>query len=143
MFRYGYNPKSSWWHHAVIGNYMERAFQPIVNYLRPIQTSMEQKTWLAEEELETRAASLIQQGQSAEAYDLLDRYATEHCNAEMAAMKEAFAVIVTRFRDGYDFTPEALSKPDLNPNKLFYPKWWLEAVGFFNNPPACMFLALE
>jgi hypothetical protein len=37
---------------------------------------------------------------------------------------------MTRYHDGY--SAEDLDKPDINLKKLFYPAWWLEAVGFFN-----------
>ena len=38
-----------------------------------------------------------------------------------------------RFHDGY--IAESLDQPTVSMHKLFYPKYWLDATGYFNNKP--------
>lgn len=44
--------------------------------------------------------------------------------------KDFFTFLVTTYRDGYVVTD--LEQPSVSMQRMFYPKWFLDAVGYFN-----------
>ncbi|CAM9382145.1 unnamed protein product, partial [Ascophyllum nodosum] len=59
---------------------------------------------------------------------------TEHSNAAastaVSSYHALFDTLVARFHDGYCMKDPSAETVEMN--KLFYPKWWLEAVGYFS-----------
>jgi ElaB/YqjD/DUF883 family membrane-anchored ribosome-binding protein len=47
--------------------------------------------------------------------------------------KDLLGVLITTYRDGYIMTD--LDKPTMKIGHMFYPRWWLDAVGYFNVRP--------
>jgi hypothetical protein len=52
---------------------------------------------------------------------------------KVTAWNELFPVLLTTYHDGY--IAEALNTTTINMVKLFYPEWWLQAVGYYANRP--------
>eukprot|EP00808_Paulinella_micropora_P020942 g44904.t1 len=112
---YGYDANSMWWAHALL--------------------QLEERTFKAEAEVEATAIQLVQNGKRRAAYKLLGHYQGRHAQTMLQEWHRIFAVIVTRFRDGYNI--QDLTAETLSPKKLFYPKEWLKAVGWFDVPNSC------
>lgn len=47
--------------------------------------------------------------------------------------KDLLGLLITTYRDGYIMTD--LDKPTMKIGHMFYPRWWLDAVGYFNVRP--------
>lgn len=60
---------------------------------------------------------------------------TEVSNLQAAkvliAWRDMLPKLITKYHDGY--RAEGLTTPAINMQKLFYPKWWLDATGYFDN----------
>ena len=52
---------------------------------------------------------------------------------KVKAWNDLFPVILTTYHDGY--IAEDLNATTINMVKMFYPYFWLKAVGFYKNPP--------
>jgi hypothetical protein len=48
----------------------------------------------------------------------------------MHAWRDMLPSIWATYRDGYVFT--GLDQPTVSVQRMFYPEWWLEQVGYFN-----------
>ncbi len=51
----------------------------------------------------------------------------------VATYRDLFPKLITTFHDGYQALQ--LDQTNIRMSKMFYPKWWLEATGYFDNKP--------
>ena len=49
----------------------------------------------------------------------------------MQAWTDLFPTLVTTYHDGY--IAKGLNATTIDMTKIFYPYWWLQAVGYYNN----------
>lgn len=75
---------------------------------------------------------------------LLTTFTVQQGQAVSDAYRHLFALMLTKFRDG--LVVGDLDQPHVSFSKKFYPKWWLQAVGYFDakpnmDPSAIMFAA--
>jgi len=126
---YSFNPKSLFWSSAVIGNYAERAFVPIITDVKAKQNELESFLLKREVDIEKQALEFAREGQPTKALDVLSQFQQSAAEEALSTWHRLFWEIVTKFHDGYRM--DDLTARDLSPHKLFYPKWWLEEVGFF------------
>ena len=57
-------------------------------------------------------------------------FSEDRGNRVVSLWRELFTDIVTQFRDGYVISD--IEEPTITIKKMFYPRWWLEEVGFFS-----------
>lgn len=60
-------------------------------------------------------------------------FSEDRANRVVSAWRDLFVDVVTRFRDGYIISD--IEEPTISIKKMFYPRWWLEKVGFFGSEP--------
>ena len=61
---------------------------------------------------------------------LLTDFTVSHGDTTTNAWRDMLPVIWTTYRDGYVFSD--FDKPTVSVQRMFYPEWWLEQVGYFN-----------
>ena len=72
--------------------------------------------------------------------DLLTFFSTKNGDYVSTAWKELLPSLITTYRDGMIIT--STDSPIFKIQKMFYPRWWLETVGYFNqkgNPKGILF----
>ncbi len=55
----------------------------------------------------------------------------DHASLVMTAWRDLFAQVITKYHDGY--IAENLDTPTIHMRKLFYPKYWLDATGYWDS----------
>jgi hypothetical protein len=126
-----YTTESAWWNHAVVGNYASRFYSFTITFIRQIQNEVHINLASIMDELESRILSNAE-----DEYAIISDITTFSVNMGDKINNiwiALFKTLVTRFRDGYVISDT--DKADISIRKMFYPRWWLESVGFFNTPP--------
>lgn len=136
-----YQDKSAWWAFSVVGNWANRfyaqAYPVVVRPLqRPLEAAMHEAANALEEQITKQHGDDEKKPLSAAArqsvVDQLTVFAEQQATTVFQKWKEAFVTVVTTFRDGYHVT--GTDKAFVTVNRMFYPKSWLEAVGFWDRP---------
>ncbi|KAJ0400294.1 hypothetical protein P43SY_006134 [Pythium insidiosum] len=127
---FAFDRSSSFWTNALVGNWASRFYTYAHPYVEKVQLQLEQTAEELQTEIIDQAAKLkVQEGDSALRQFLTDQsalFATQNTRA----FGELFELLVTVFHDGYEVS--GFFSPSLSVKPLFYPKWWLQLVGFFN-----------
>jgi hypothetical protein len=66
----------------------------------------------------------------ATATDLLTTFTVSHGDDTIHAWRAMLPRIWATYRDGYVFS--GLDQPTVSVQRMFYPEWWLQQVGYFN-----------
>jgi len=64
---------------------------------------------------------------------LLTEFSQNQATLVSVTWRKLLPRLITKFHDGYE--ARDLQGEHIDMHKLFYPQWWLEAVGFFLNKP--------
>lgn len=138
-----YDSSVSFWNFLSCGNWASRFYRFAQPTVKGVQDELE-KAYISESQiLETAALELLSQCQSEDNCDEKD------VNGQVTAMlteftltkgqqttdtyRELFPQLIAMFHDGYSALQ--LDQRDIKMTKMFYPKWWLEATGYFKNAP--------
>ena len=71
------------------------------------------------------------EGARGEVRELLSDFTSSRGQLINRKWKDLFLFLVPSFRDGYHVT--GLEQESVTPTSMFYPKWWLEATGYFTD----------
>jgi len=130
-----YNPESAYWASCVVGNWANRFYNKAMEMVRPLQIPVEIETEAATKELEHKLAAKLHRDDDKETrmaiIDELTDFTHGHSRKLLQMFNDLLPDLMTTFRDGYHVLTEGVF---VTPQRLFYPQWWLESVGFFNNP---------
>jgi dipeptidase len=125
-----YDTNSAWWNFCVVGNYAARFYQFSMESVRKLQYRLEDELIPAADNLES---SLIPMLANQEAViDKLTAFTMEKGEYISTEWKNLFPVMLTTYRDGYIVGGQ--DQPTVEIKRLFYPRWWLQTVGFFDHP---------
>jgi len=102
----------------------------IIQDVQKKQQEIESDSFQQQVLIEKKALTALKNDR-AEALFILDTFAAEQADYVLDAWHQLFWELITKYRDGYRM--DDLRAKDFSPTKLFYPKWWLEQVGFFKN----------
>jgi dipeptidase len=119
---------ASYWVHAVLGNWADRFYIHTIGDIKKVQHSLESAQFNAQEQLIATVNSMKKIKTEDEITDFLTETSQTASEIEMTTFKDLLFTLFAKFKDGQridDFHASVLA-----PTKFFYPKWWLEAVGF-------------
>lgn len=124
---------SAWWNFCVVGNYASRFYSFTIQAIRSLQKSLEVELLDAVKKYEEKAARYLTSGTDKDmdkAISLVTSLTIESGDRVAMAWRDYFPTLVTTYRDGYIIGGQKNSTVTIK--RMFYPRWWLQAVGFFD-----------
>lgn len=143
LFRY--DPSSAFWAFLAAGNYASRFYKFAMQDVFAVQSSLQSYSVQKAKEVEAKITELLANSRAhamsvdttaslrRSAVAMLDAFSENQADTIVNAWNELLPLLITKYHDGY--RAESLDKPTISMHKFFYPRWWLEAAGFFNNKP--------
>lgn len=138
-----YDPTVSFWNFAAAGNWANRWYIHTIGTIQSLQNQLESGY---DRELENTDSLAIEVYESCKkdptcnvessnkaVIDLLTSFTFAKGQQTVDAWRELLPKLITQFHDGYN--AQNLNGAEISMKKLFYPKWWLDAVGYFENGP--------
>ena len=133
--------KANFWGFSAVGNYAAQWFTFAIEDVKKKQAKFEDAWFKEQDNVEDLADSITGYGGDVAGIGFL----TDWCNGEaksvLAAWWDFLDVLMAKYRDGYMM--DNVHTETLAPTKLFYPRWWLEATGFWGHPGATAADAIE
>jgi hypothetical protein len=157
-----YDPDSAWWNFAAVGNYAARFYSFAMaddGLVRNLQRELDQKiakdvkateeavfamikAGEAKEKTETKGEKTKESGKeekniekkvngTEEIVELLTAFTCAQGEAVSLAWRNLFPLLLTTYRDGMVFGET--DKAVFTIKKMFYPRWWLESIGYFDH----------
>ena len=128
-----YDAKVAFWNFLAAGNYAGRFYRYAMVDVRAaiarIHAQLVQDTAAHEKTVLGLLASTTTQGTSAEVVQALTEFTNAKSEFIQTEWRALLPHLITKFHDGMIAT--GLDQPSIVMRKLFYPKWWLEATGYF------------
>ena len=124
-----YDAVSSYWAHAAVGNYAARFYVHTIGALKAAQAALEGALYTAQPALEAAAAARLATGDVSGAAALVADASEAAATADVAAWHALLFELIATYKDG-----QIVAGPfgeTLKPLKMFYPRSWLEGVGFW------------
>jgi len=130
--------KASYWVHSVLGNWADRFYVHSIGDIKEVQTRLESAQFEAQDALIETVNKLKESNHESDShdmanYDVVCDFLTETSQSasemELVTFTDLLFKLFAKFKDGQrvdDFHASVFA-----PTKLFYPRWWLDAVGFF------------
>jgi len=133
-----YDPSVSFWNFAAAGNWANRWYIHTIGTIQELQYNLEAGYSRELETMDDQALNVYKncpEGQNCDSTVVNMLTAFTHAKGEqtVTAWRELLPKLITQFHDGYH--AQNLDGAEINMKKLFYPKWWLDAVGYFENGP--------
>ncbi len=127
----GYDSSVAYWNFLAVGNYAGRFYRYAMVDVRAViarvHTQLVQDTAAFEKTVLKQIAA--SKGASVEVVKALTEYTSAKSEYIQTEWRALLPHLITKFHDGMIAT--ALDQPSIVMRKLFYPKWWLEATGYF------------
>ncbi|GLE03835.1 hypothetical protein PINS_up012746 [Pythium insidiosum] len=128
---FAFDRQSSFWVNALVGNWAARFFR----VAHPVVSATQRQLELVAEQLvadiREQAAEMKARDGDAAMREFLTEQSQLFARESVSSMWQLFEMLVTVFHDGYEMT--GFDTGVLHAKSLFYPKWWLELVGFFRD----------
>jgi hypothetical protein len=141
----------AWWNFCLVHNYAARFYHFTIQTIRETQLEMHRKFLSDIETIESSSTS----GDEGGLVDQLTEFTVAQGDYAQQRWKELFFHLIVSFRDGYVITGQdtpsvtltnSASPPSSHPLlpsphlplsslSVFYPRWWLEAAGYFETSP--------
>lgn len=138
-----YDPSVSFWNFLSCGNWASRFYRFATPVVKEVQDNLEEEYITQSHLIEQTAMDLLALCKKAnnceenkvheKVEEMLTQFTSTRGQQTVDAYRDLFPKLMTQFHDGY--TALQLDKRDIKMTKMFYPKWWLEATGFFKNAP--------
>lgn len=128
---YAFDRESSFWMHALVGNWAARFYAYTHPFVARVQHEGESHADGMLQRVLLEAAQHKHQGGVPAMTAFLTATSNLFAQRALNASSDLFNYLVTAFHDGYqvsDFYAEKLTV-----HSIFYPKWWLHQVGFFHS----------
>ena len=127
-----YDSNSAWWNFCVVGNYAARFYMFSMESVRKLQYRLEDELIPAADALEASLIPLLNENSREQVIDKLTAFTVEKGDYISTEWKNLFPVLLTTYRDGYIVGGQDQATVEIK--RVFYPRWWLEKVGFFDHP---------
>jgi dipeptidase len=127
---YAFDRESSFWAHALVGNWAARFYSYASPFVARVQDEVESHADGMLHSVLLEAAQHKRNGGVPAMVDFLTQQSETFAQRAHSASADLFDYLVTAFHDGYqvsNFYAKALTV-----QSIFYPKWWLQQVGFFD-----------
>mmetsp|Transcript_9317 Transcript_9317/g.14032 ORF Transcript_9317/g.14032 Transcript_9317/m.14032 type:complete len:668 (+) Transcript_9317:81-2084(+) len=132
-----YDTEVAWWNFCVVGNYVARYYHFAIESVRELQQKVHGKLSADLVDMETRLLHELKgnstEGTKLSVVDTLTQFTIGAGDYASNAWKELFPYLLATYRDGYVVTNKEQSA-SVKLTAMFYPRWWLEAVGYFEHP---------
>lgn len=126
---YALDRESSFWIHALVGNWAARYYTYAHPYVAKVQDDVEALAERLQADVIRHAEKVkLEHGEQA-FVEFLTTQSAEFAEQAHNASVDLFDHLVTSFHDGYQVTN--FNAAMLTVRSLFYPKWFLEQVGYF------------
>ncbi len=135
---HNYDPQVAFWQFLAVGNYAARFYRFAMEDVWQAQKNLMDQAIAAVKDTELLVMSLLNTN------DDVDRVSCErdirtaltsmvynHTSLVMTTWSALFEQVITKYHDGY--VAEDLNEPTIHMRKLFYPKYWLDATGYWNS----------
>ncbi|CAE7770790.1 unnamed protein product [Symbiodinium microadriaticum] len=138
-----YDPSTSFWNFCAAGNWAARFYKHAIVVVKQLQDELESSFSRAVAEMDVAASKVLTDCEADKHCDMasaeqqvrvmLTDFTHSKGDHTVESWRELLPRLITQFHDGY--SAEDLDAKDIKMRRLFYPKWWLDAVGFFNSTP--------
>jgi hypothetical protein len=126
-----FDRESSFWVHALVGNWVARFYKFAHPFVSKVQLDLEELVDSLQSDLLQQAALVKKSGGEAAMVDFLTEQSALFASQSHKTFTELFEYIVTVFHDGYQMS--GFYSGHLTATPLFYPKWWLQQVGYYGD----------
>jgi dipeptidase len=132
-----YDSQSSWWSFSIVGNWAARFYSYAMTDVIEVQQELEKSHFSSVRQLDISASKLLDKYHASKegtkyVTKLLTDFTLLKGSETVLAYRDLWHKLVTKYHDGY--VAKDIDSPTINMYSMFYPKWWLEAVGFFSGP---------
>ena len=131
-----FEPQASYWVHAAIGNWADRFYIHTISDIKSKQAELEGALFMAQAGLEAAANEMLQWAPKGEGVKFLNEVSDAASVGDLDEWGQFLYILIAKFKDGQriDGPPGGITYAEkIAPTKLFYPKWWLDAVGYFES----------
>ena len=133
-----YDPHVAFWQFLAVGNYAARFYRFAMVDVWQAQRSLMDQGIAAVKATEQLVISLHNTKTDLdkeicerEIRTVLTSMVYNHTSLVMSTWSALFEQVITKYHDGY--VAEDLNEPTIHMRKLFYPKYWLDATGYWNS----------
>ncbi len=123
-----FNQASMWTAFNYVANYAMLKYSFMIKDIHAVRDKFEAASLGGQEELEAKALALWNQGKKDEARTLLTGHSDQYAAQVLKDWWTLAQNLYLKYNDGYLNTREGLAQ------QVFYPAWWLKAVGFEQGP---------
>ncbi|CAM9495048.1 unnamed protein product [Phaeothamnion confervicola] len=134
LFRY--DPDAAFWSFAALGNYATRWYRFTQPEVAALATALEDSFRAEQPAAEAAAAAAFLAGDAAAGAAALSGFSQRSGDAVVAAFKELLPRLIARYHDGYRMRDATAAVIEFE--RLFYPRSWLEAVGYWGKENAAL-----
>lgn len=134
MFKYDTN--IAFWNFCGVANYAARFYKFAMEDVRKTQARLMQNSMnaaAAAEALVMATLSTKQGNQDEAVATILTEFVHEQATEIVNGWRELLFTLLGKYHDGY--VAENLDQPSIKMRKMFYPKSWLDATGYWVNKP--------
>ncbi|KAG6968604.1 hypothetical protein JG687_00003672 [Phytophthora cactorum] len=127
---YAFDRESSFWIHALVGNWAARFYSHARPFVARVQDEVESHAEGMLRSVLIEAEQHKREGGVPAMVDFLTKQSDTFAQRAHRASSDLFDYLVTAFHDGYQVSNFYAKM--LTVQSIFYPKWWLQQVGFFD-----------
>lgn len=138
-----YDPSTSFWNFCAAGNWAARFYKHAIVVVKQLQDDLEGAFSRQVAEMDVKASKVLTDCEADKECDMaaaeqqvrvmLTDFTHSKGDHTVESWRQLLPKLITQFHDGY--SAENLQEKDIKMRRLFYPKWWLDAVGFFDSTP--------
>lgn len=132
-----YDSSVAFWNFCAAGNYASRFYIYAMEAVRALQRRLENELVQQVNAMESQLLAGMKSAQDKNQYlkDVVEKTVTSKVvslgNYVTDQWRELLPQLITTYRDGYIIGGQTDTYVEIH--RLFYPKWWLEKVGYFGN----------
>lgn len=119
---------SMWTAFNYVANYAMLKYSYMIQDIVKIRDRFEAQAFGTQRQRELDAVKLIEAGDETGARAMLTRYCNENAAAVLAEWWKLAEILYLKYNDGYLNTKDGVAQA------VFYPAWWLKAVGYEQGP---------
>jgi len=125
---------ANWWAFSAVGNYAAQWFSFTIGEIRNMQHKFEDSWFENQDTVEDLGLTIQGFGGDVAAVGYLTDWCNEQAVDVLTQWWEFLDYMMGKYRDG--MMMDKIHTDTLSPTKLFYPRWWLEMVGYWGFPGA-------
>jgi hypothetical protein len=103
-------------------------YEYMIQDIRAEQNRFESRAFGSQQGVEAKAVNLLEDGKKEKAKALLSQYTKGNADEIFEAWWDLSTHLYVKYNDGYINTEDQIAQP------VFYPAWWLKAVGYEDGP---------